>query len=158
MDIKEEVTSQGAEDTSDPQNELVIAGESLPSAGGISHLGDQVGEDRGYFIPEMELKTHSHTKVQAKILGEDSDISLNQGESLVKCVLNQDQNKEIQEDILDNLSEGEQETQEMNLEWESEVNTKKRPRKENTLQATKQSSRLRLHGGVSVEELVTKRK
>jgi hypothetical protein len=121
--------SEDPNTTSEPQDGLGISGESLSPTRVESPMVALIEEDKRHSIPEMEIK--SHTEVVIKIVGDDTDkvIPLSQEGSLKQCVLNQSHNKEIHEDNLDNLSDGEHETQDLSLEWDPVINIKKRPKK-----------------------------
>jgi hypothetical protein len=119
-------------------------------------LGVQQEEDQGFFIPEMEMQA-THAKANESNTGKNAYPIL--GEGVRKCSQTNIAGLAGDEDMWDNLSSGEVETHESQVEgWEQGAANMKQTRKKRVLQATRQSIRLRHHGGVSVEEMATKRK
>jgi hypothetical protein len=81
---------------------------------------------------------------------------------LFKCTEDmQSQRDEVNEANLDTMSNGEEDNQEEVTEamkWEHDLSAKKKNKKKAQVQATKQSTRLKGMGGITIEELGTKRK
>jgi hypothetical protein len=79
---------------------------------------------------------------------------------LSKCGLSVISEMDNNVDDMDKLSSGEVEVNTTGLleEWETRKTTKKKSKKKMPPQATRQSSRLKVHGGIPVGELAAKRK
>jgi hypothetical protein len=128
---------------------------------GVGKLGT---EEKGFLIPDhspdnMEMEMMEGLIVQNQVLEPEGEgirsISLCSTQKL-------SQGEETDGSWLDNMSNGDNDQLEQDVldqgEWKQGKSTKKRSKKKTQVKATRHNSRLKNHGGMSIEELAATRK
>jgi hypothetical protein len=86
----------------------------------------QLEKGKGHSIPGLEIKAPQEDTVRTLDDDPDKVIPPNQEKMMSRCSLAKSQGKGLQEDELENLSSGDNDTQDMSLEeWDLDANTKR---------------------------------
>jgi hypothetical protein len=119
-------------------------------------------EEGGYMIPDQPLKGEGDQDIiRGQMSCEEKEPSSMDKGTLKQCIKGVVNSEAIEVTMLDNMSAGEGD---MVVEGEAQLMNTWKPCTKNTstkgatLQATRQSQRLRNQGAISVEEMATKRK
>jgi hypothetical protein len=126
-------------------------------------LNVTVGPDHvGFWVPDHTPREELTDVMQdyTEDRGSPQTESVGPGKGVSPCNhSSQTQGDQVDETQLDNMSNGEQEHDEMNQdEWGQGASGKKKAKRKAKLLPTRQSARLKSHGGIPIEVLAAKRK
>jgi hypothetical protein len=113
------------------------------------------------YTPEVVQYVEAQRSATETVMNQTENIG--KGKKSTPCKkIKKAQEKLLEEEDLDNMSKGDNEQAEFNQtdmdEWEHAPSNKKKTRMKTQWVATRQSSRLKCHGGTPIEELTSKRK